>query len=116
MNPPPTAHGWRPGLRSTVLLLSGVLIVVAALAVSWTVSDHLARTATEEAVRTTEAVVRAYVDPMVASRGLTGLSAADGAEVDAQLERLVASGKFLRIKMWAPDGTVVFADLAALRG
>jgi len=36
--------------------------------------------------------------------------------IDAQLSRLVASGKILRIKIWAPDGTVAFSDLAALRG
>ena len=56
---------WRPGLRAVVLSVSGVLIVVAAILVSNNVSDHLQTTAVAEAVRTTEAVVRGYVDPLV---------------------------------------------------
>jgi len=83
--------------------------------VSANVSDHLARTAVDEAVRTTEAVVRGYVDPLVSANGLSTAVDTSGA-IDAQLGRLVAAGKILRIKIWAPDGTVVFSDLAALRG
>jgi diguanylate cyclase (GGDEF)-like protein/PAS domain S-box-containing protein len=39
-----------------------------------------------------------------------------GAEINRQLEVLVGSGSILRLKIWAPDGTVLFSDLAALRG
>ncbi len=56
----------RPGLRAGVLSVSAGLVVVAAFLVSANVSDHLAATATAEAVRTTAAVVHAYVDPLVA--------------------------------------------------
>jgi diguanylate cyclase (GGDEF)-like protein/PAS domain S-box-containing protein len=108
--------GLRPGLRAGVLAVSAVLVAGTALAVSANVSDHLARTAVDEAVRTTEAVVRGYVDPLVSADGFgTGTGAASGA-IDNELSRLVAAGKILRIKIWAPDGTVVFSDLPALRG
>ena len=108
--------GLRPGLRAGVLALSAVLVAGTALAVSANASDHLARTAVDEAVRTTEAVVRGYVDPLVSADGFgTGTGAASGA-IDNELSRLVAAGKILRIKIWAPDGTVLFSDLPALRG
>ncbi len=110
MKRPSIRAGWPPGLRAGVLLVSALLVSGTALAVSANVSDHLSATAVDEAVRTTEAVVRGYVDPLVTAQGLRG-----GA-IDAQLSRLVASGKILRIKIWAPDGTVMFSDLGALRG
>ena len=107
--------GWRPGLRAGVLAVSAVLVTSTALAVSANVSDHLARTAVDEAVRTTEAVVRGFVDPLVSTSGFSLHTSAQGDAIDAQLSRLVAAGKILRIKIWAPDGTVLFSDLAALR-
>ena len=99
-----------------MLSLSAVLVAGTALAVSANVSDHLAKTAVDEAVRTTEAVVRGYVDPLVTSSGVSSPTGGSGDAIDAQLTRLVASRQILRIKIWAPDGTVVFSDLPALRG
>lgn len=116
MKRPSIPPGWRPGLRAGVLSVSTVLVVGTALAVSATVSDHLARTALDAAVRTTEAVVRGYVDPMITQGGFAGRGSAQGDAIDAQLTQLVASGQILRIKVWTPDGTVAFSDLAVLRG
>ena len=106
----------RPGLRALVLGVSGVLVVGTALLVSVNVSDHLEKAAVNEAIRTTEAVVRGYIDPSVTSGGLANPASHQGATINADLERLVSAGKILRIKVWAPDGTVVFSDLPALRG
>ena len=116
MNRPSIPPGWRPGLRAGVLSVSAVLVAGTALAVSVNVSDHLARTAIDEAVGSTEAVVRGYVDPMVTEGGLASPASDQRAAIDGQLSRLVASGKILRIKIWARDGTVAFSDLPALRG
>ena len=99
-----------------MLAVSGVLIVVAAILVSNNVSDHLQTTAVAEAVRTTEAVVRGYIDPLVTSKVLADPTSAAGAGINADLERLVSTKKILRIKIWAADGTVAFSDLPALRG
>jgi diguanylate cyclase (GGDEF)-like protein/PAS domain S-box-containing protein len=44
------------------------------------------------------------------------LTSGEALAIDDELERLVASGKILRIKVWAADGTVVASDLPALRG
>jgi diguanylate cyclase (GGDEF)-like protein/PAS domain S-box-containing protein len=96
--------------------LSTVLVVATALLVSINVSGHLERAAVDEAVRTTESVVRGYIDPTVATGGLADPSPARAASINADLVRLVAAGKILRIKVWAPDGTIVFSDLPELRG
>jgi diguanylate cyclase (GGDEF)-like protein/PAS domain S-box-containing protein len=106
---------WRPGLRAGVLSVSAVLVAATAFAVSANVSDHLAGTAVNEAVRTTEAVVRGYVDPLVTTGGFAEIPTDTRVKVNDELTRLVASGNILRIKIWAPDGTVVFSDLPALR-
>ena len=113
---PPTLGRWRPGLRAAVLSISAILIIATALAVSQDVSDHLMKTALDQSVRSTEAVVRAYVDPLVTSVGLGDMTPAQRASVDTELARLVASGKILRIKIWTPDGFIANSDLAALRG
>jgi diguanylate cyclase (GGDEF)-like protein/PAS domain S-box-containing protein len=115
MRRPSVPSSWRPGLRAGVLAVSALLISGTAVAVSGNVSDHLARTAVDEAVRTTEAVVRGYVDPLVPASGFSRHAGAQGEAIDAELSRLVAAGKILRIKIWAPDGTILFSDLAALR-
>ena len=92
--------------------MCSLLVVGAAVAVSANVSDHLARAAVDEAVASTEAVVRGFVDPMIGSGGLAKLTSGETSAIDDELEQLVASGKILRIKVWAPDGTVVASDLA----
>ena len=106
----------RPGLRALVLSLSGGLVIGTAVLVSLNVSGHLERAAVNEAVRTTEAVIRGYIDPVVPAGGLASATVEKAALINADLERLVSAGQILRIKVWDPNGTVVFSDLPALRG
>jgi hypothetical protein len=87
---------WRPGLRAGVVTVCALLILGTAIAVSVTVSDHLAKVAIAESVRQAEAVVRGFVDPMF-SGGVLAASPADAAVINGQLERLVGSGSILRI-------------------
>jgi diguanylate cyclase (GGDEF)-like protein/PAS domain S-box-containing protein len=116
MNRPSFSFHARPGLRAGVLVVSFALVVGAALAVSANVSDHLAATAVDEAVASTEAVVRGFVDPMIGGGDLTDATSSQSLAIDSELEHLVAAGKILRIKMWSPTGTVIASDLKALRG
>jgi diguanylate cyclase (GGDEF)-like protein/PAS domain S-box-containing protein len=109
------ALAWRPGLRAGVVSLSVVLVIGTAVVVSENVAGDLARTATAEAVRSTEAMVQGLVDPLLAERPFVDPSRSWD-DVDTQLERMVESGRVLRIKVWAPDGTVVASDLPQLRG
>jgi diguanylate cyclase (GGDEF)-like protein/PAS domain S-box-containing protein len=106
--------GWRPGLRAGVLTACTVLIIGTAFAVSDSVSKGVARTATAEAVRSAESIIRGVVDPMLVDRPFSDPTH-DWSDVDGQLERLVASG-LLRIKVWDPSGSIVASDLPALRG
>ena len=97
--------------------MCSLLVVGAALAVSANVSDHLARAAMDEAVASTEAVVRGLRRPDDGRAASWPTSrAARRSAIDDELERLVASGKILRIKIWRADGTVVASDLPVLRG
>jgi diguanylate cyclase (GGDEF)-like protein/PAS domain S-box-containing protein len=116
MTRPHFAIARRPGLRALVLGLSGGLVIGTAVLVSLNVSGHLERAAVNEAVRTTEAVVRGYIDPFVPTAGLASATTDEAALLNSDLERLVSAGKILRIKVWARDGTIVFSDLPALRG
>src|SRR5260221_8107198 len=106
----------RPGLRAFVLSVSGALVVGTALIVSQNVSDHVSVTAVNEAVRTTEAVVRGSLDTLVDGPALSDPSSARANAINDALQRLVDTGNILRIKVWSLDGTVLFSDLAALRG
>ena len=103
----------RFGLRAVVLTLSGVLVIGTAVAVAITVSDHLRAAAVNEAVRTTESVVRGFVDPSVTPEVLSDPNGPGGGAVYDQLAQLVRDGTLLRIKVWGVDGTVVFSDLPA---
>ena len=107
---------WRPGLRAGVLTVCALLILGTAVAVSTTVSDHLASTAVGEATRQASAVVRGFVDPMFPGGNITAATPGQAAAINAQLERLAGAGSILRIKVWSLDGTVAYSDLPALRG
>jgi diguanylate cyclase (GGDEF)-like protein/PAS domain S-box-containing protein len=110
-----TAAAWRPSLRVGIVAASAGLVAVMAVAVSVQVSDNLSRTAVNETIRNTEAVIRGFVDPMITG-DLTSQTPAEQAQINDELQRLVASGRLLRVKVWSPAGQVVYSDLPALRG
>ena len=105
-----------PSLEIVVLGLAAGLVFATAVAISANVASHLEKAATDEAVSSMKAVVHAYVDPLLSMDLLGAPDAATAALVNGQLEKLVSSGQILRIKVWAPNGTILFSDLPALRG
>jgi diguanylate cyclase (GGDEF)-like protein/PAS domain S-box-containing protein len=105
-----------PSVEVTVLVIAAGLVLVTALAVSANATSHLEEGATAEAVSAVQAVVHAYVDPLMSEDLLSAPDAVTAASVNRQLELLTGSGSILRIKVWSPNGTVVFSDLPALRG
>src|SRR5919106_3322768 len=117
---PPTAtidqlRRWRPGVRTTVLGVSTLVIIVLALALATSVADHLRRTAAEAAVGNAEAIVRGYVDPILAADDLElGNVLAPG--VEDQLDRLVASGDMRRISIWTVEGRIIYSTESELQG
>jgi diguanylate cyclase (GGDEF)-like protein/PAS domain S-box-containing protein len=107
---------WRPGLRAGVLTVCAILVLGTAVVVSNTVSEKVANAAVGEAVRHAEAVIHGLVDPMFSGSDVRDATPEQAAQVNAQLQKLVSSGRILRIKVWSVDGTVVYSDLPELRG
>ena len=99
-----------------MLVVAAGLVLATAVAVSANASTHLEDGAKAEAVSAVKAIVHAYVDPLLTEDLLKSPDAATAASINRQLELLSDSGSILRIKVWSPDGTVVFSDLPALRG
>jgi diguanylate cyclase (GGDEF)-like protein/PAS domain S-box-containing protein len=111
-----TRRRFLPSMEIVVLGLAAGLVLVTAIAISANVATHLEETATNEAATTVQAVVHAYVDPLLSADLFGSPDAQTVASVNHQLELLVGSGQIKRIKIWSPDGTVLFSDLPALRG
>jgi diguanylate cyclase (GGDEF)-like protein/PAS domain S-box-containing protein len=109
------ATRWRPSLRLAVLTTSAFLVVGLAVAIAVSVADHLRRTATDSELGNAEAIVRGYIDPIVSESSLA-LTAEPDPEVQAQLERLVASGDMRRINVWTRDGRVIYSTEPTLQG
>ena len=106
----------RPGARGAVLIVCAVLVGAAAFAVSASVTANLTQAAMQEAARTTQALIGGSVGPAVAAGIDGGPDAPTSAAIDGQLQQLVAGGQLLRIKVWAPDGSIRYSDLPALVG
>ena len=104
------------GLRAAVLVPATILIVATAVAVSFNVSDHLRQAAVDEAQRSTQAVVLGYMGTTLLPEAVRDPTGEAARQVDSRLEELAGAGQILRIKVWSPAGTILFSDLAALRG
>ena len=106
---------WRPGLRTVVVAPAIAIVVAMAIFVSNGTADELRRIATNSAVHSVEAIVRGYVDPVLDASSLDLDTPRDPA-IDAQLERLTASGEIRRIDVWSRDGRIVYSSDPAVRG
>jgi diguanylate cyclase (GGDEF)-like protein/PAS domain S-box-containing protein len=102
-------------LRMLIAAVALCVVVVAAFVTSLVVADQLRASATDSALDGAEAIVRGYVDPIVTETDLD-LGAAPDPTVQAQLERLVASGNIERITIWSRDGRAVYSTDRALLG
>ena len=111
----PQVIGWRPSLRFGVLVGSAAVVLGLAVAIAISVSDHLRRSATDSAIGNAESIVRGYVDPILSAESL-GIDAQLATEVEAELERLVASGGMRRINVWTKDGRAIYSTDASLHG
>lgn len=106
----------RIGSRLVLVPITLGLVLAAAALTAETVARHVEVTATSEATTSAEAVVRGFVDPLVTAGALQDPGSPAGTEINDTLRQLVKSGDVLRIKIWGPDGTVLFSDLPELRG
>ena len=116
--------------RSTLLLLvfgaSLALVGLTAFVLVWVVTDNL----TEAAIQTSVNSDRSLVQSFVASTRLqpadlrtTGVSPARVGEIEAQIANVIDrssdggdSPGIVHVKLWAPDGTVLYSERSELRG
>lgn len=116
MPSPSTPNIPSPGLRAAVLVLSMGFVLVTAVAVSLSVSDHLRQTAINEAVRAAESVVVASMGTETIADALADPKGPAASGVSSRLAELVSAKQILRIKVWTTDGHIAFSDLPALQG
>ena len=109
------AAGNGSGLRTVVVAPAVAIVVAMAVIISNGVADELRRTASDSAIHSVEAIVRGYVDPVLDAASLD-LDAPRDPAIDAQLERLTASGDIRRIDLWSRDGRIVYSNIPELRG
>jgi len=115
---PPTAHRRQPSVKTVIVRLSAgfvaVLVVVAvlgALAAQWLAE----REAVNDAANVTDVLAEAVVQPSLT----TGLADGDAdavAEFDRTVRDRILGEDVVRVKLWSPDGVVLYADEPQLIG
>jgi diguanylate cyclase (GGDEF)-like protein/PAS domain S-box-containing protein len=98
------------------VVLSIGLVLGAAVITAENAAGHVRAAAAREAQRSAEIAVRSSVDLLLTDEAMHSPQSANGRAIDDLLERLVFAGGLLRIKIWSPDGVVLFSDLPELRG
>lgn len=103
--------------RMLVQLAMAALAVFAVVAVGTSIAaSRLAeREAVNDAARTTNLLALAVVQPVLRDSLLTGDTEAYAA-LDAVVRQNVLPNEIVRVKLWSPDGTIVYADEQRLVG
>lgn len=109
-------HEPRLVLRFAVACLLVFLVVgiAAMVLIVRSARDRAERAGAEHASFVADAVLAPTLEGMDLSEPLTGTDYARVLEVVR--ERVLADGRDVRVKVWSPDGTIVFADEPALVG
>jgi diguanylate cyclase (GGDEF)-like protein/PAS domain S-box-containing protein len=98
-----------------VVVTVGIVVLVTAAVISSSTAEQLRRSATAAALANAEAIVRGYVDTIIEEPDLA-IAAAPRQQVQAQLDRLVASGDLHRVTVWSRDGRAVYSTDPEVRG
>jgi diguanylate cyclase (GGDEF)-like protein/PAS domain S-box-containing protein len=106
----------RPGLRVVVLGLTAAIVFMTAVIVADTVAVRVTDSAVNEAVAAAESLVRGDIDALLAASTIGSPTTTQAAEINDRLVRLTSAGNLLRIKVWSPDGRVLYSDEPGLRG
>src|SRR5688572_16487314 len=105
-------------VRSPVaqFLLAGVLTGVLIAVGTWVLSGRAAsQEAINDARATTEVLAHSVAEPAV-PRGLADGDAGAVDRFDRQVAEQLLVRDVLRIKIWAPDGTIIYSDRPELIG
>ncbi len=98
------------------LILGACAVLVVVGAGSVVAASQLAeREAVNDAANTADVLAEAVIQPALTDQLLTGDPAAVAA-MDQVVRRLILGPNIVRVKLWSPDGVVLYADEPALIG
>jgi diguanylate cyclase (GGDEF)-like protein len=108
----------RAPLLVLVYAASLTLVAGTCAALAFVVSSHVTGTAMASSVAADASFVSGFVQAFIGPEDLTAAGPSPGrqADIDGRLSALVSSSGMLRVKVYSPDGTILFSDVAALRG
>ncbi|WP_374969529.1 sensor histidine kinase [Terrabacter sp. BE26] len=116
--PPPGPDQRLPTRRRMLMRLgapAAAVLVVVVVGASWAAGSLAEREAVNDAAHTTNLLATSVVQPALQDGLLSGDAAAVAA-FDGVVRKRVLPAGIVRVKLWRPDGTVVYADDARLIG
>jgi diguanylate cyclase (GGDEF)-like protein/PAS domain S-box-containing protein len=111
-----TLSSRNPGVRIGLIALTVALVVAASSLTADRVATQVKQTAVDEAAQGAAAIVGSFLAPLMSEDVMHTPGGSAGTAINQELERLVESGYFVRVKVWDPSGTILFSDLSELRG
>jgi GAF domain-containing protein len=110
-------RGWRPSLLTSFSLLGGVLTIVIAVVFALALARQLEQNALAQEAASAADQVSLILSPNLSAAELAApLSAARYGEIDALIRRDVLHEHIVRVKIWNPQGQLLYSDDEALIG
>src|SRR5215468_7889425 len=107
----------RPGFVGTFALLSAAAVALLGVALAQVEASHERSSATADAASSAQLLVQVGLQPHVDRADLTtGLPPETIAALDSAFKAGLADGQLVRIKLWSPDGEVLYSDQHELIG
>src|SRR6478672_1157548 len=107
----------RPGFVGTFALLSAAAVALLGLALAGVETSHERSTAQSDAAASAQLLVQVGLQPHIQRSDMdTGLHPQAIAELDSAFQAGLADGQLVRIKLWSPDGQVLYSDQHELIG
>ncbi len=107
----------RPGFVGTFALLSAAAVALLGLALAGVETSHERSTAQRDAAASAQLLVQVGLQPHIQRSDMdTGLRPDAIAQLDSAFQAGLADGQLVRIKLWSPDGQVLYSDQHELIG
>jgi len=116
---PPRARRWldRLSLAQRFLLANLAILLVAGLAVGIWIGNQLERSIVDRTASVTALYVESIIEPSVASLGKGGeLTAQEIETLDGHLASSALSDRVRSLRLWSPDGEVIYSPYSKLIG
>src|SRR4051794_22621241 len=108
-------RGWRPSLLTSFSVLGGVLTIAIAVAFALALERQLEQNALRQEAESAADQVSLILSPTLSAADLAApLSPACYTEIDALIRRDVLHEHIVRVKIWSPEGSLLYSDDQAL--